>query len=100
MDRRRLMDRAGNRLEILGVESEWINVSIPADDIERMMRHRHASPAWTVLHQNFSVFFFVDRVDLGRTVKIALRIRRTHFDLAFAVQVTFRNSDRAGRFQY
>src|SRR5207302_10331625 len=50
MNRRRLVHGAGDRLEILGVKSEWVNVSIPANDIERMMRHRHDGPAWAVLH--------------------------------------------------
>src|SRR5438477_1081294 len=33
MDRGRLMNRAGDRFEILGVKRERINVSIPADNI-------------------------------------------------------------------
>src|SRR5206468_53410 len=45
MDRRRLVNRASNRLEILRIKREWINVAIPADHIEGMMRHRHLSPA-------------------------------------------------------
>src|SRR5881392_4062228 len=96
MDWGRLMNGAGDRLEILGVKGERINVSVPTDDIERMMRHRHAGPTWAVFHQNLSVFCLVDRIQLGRSVKIALGIWRTHFDLAFAVQIAFRNSHRAG----
>ena len=38
MNRRRLMDRAGERLEILRVERERINDPVPADDVERMLR--------------------------------------------------------------
>src|SRR5947207_15990051 len=38
MNRRRLMHRAGDRLEILGVERERIEITIPADRIEGMMR--------------------------------------------------------------
>ena len=45
MDRRRLMHRAGDRLEILRVERERIKIAIPADGIERMMRQRHARRA-------------------------------------------------------
>src|SRR2546421_4354758 len=41
MDWRRLVDRAGNLLEVLGIKCERIKVSVPADDIEGMMRHRH-----------------------------------------------------------
>ena len=93
------MDRAGDRFEILRVERERINVAVPADDIERIMRHRHAGPARAIFHQNLGVFFFVDRVELGRPVKIALGIRRAHFDLAFLIQIAFRNSHRPDRFE-
>src|SRR5260370_39931562 len=78
MDRRRLMHGAGNRLEILRVKREWINVAIPADDVERMMRHCHAGPAPTVLYQNFRVLLLVERVELGRRLKNALGIKGAH----------------------
>src|SRR5437016_14366872 len=42
MDGRRLMDRARNRLEILGVKSKGIEIPIPAERVERMMRMDHA----------------------------------------------------------
>src|SRR5215831_12937727 len=41
MYRRWLVNGAGYRLEVLRVKREWINVPIPADDIEWVMRHRH-----------------------------------------------------------
>src|SRR5439155_12887404 len=37
MDRRRLMDRACNRLEVLGVEGERIEITVPSHRIEWMM---------------------------------------------------------------
>ena len=53
MDRRRLMDRAGDRLEILRVECERIDDSHPSRRrIERMMRQRHARQARAIFHQN------------------------------------------------
>ena len=94
MDGRRLMDRSGDRLEVLGVKGEWIDVAVPTDDIERMMRHRHARPARAVLYKNFRVLFLVDRIELGRAVKIALGIRRPHFDLTLLIQIPFRNTHR------
>src|SRR6266702_7925943 len=36
MDRRRLMHRAGDRLEILRIKGEWVKIAIPADCIEGM----------------------------------------------------------------
>ena len=56
MDRRRLMHRAGDRLEVLRVEGEGINVAVPADDIERVMRMHHARPTRAVFHQHLDVF--------------------------------------------
>src|SRR5438046_10493622 len=44
MDWRRLMDGAGDRLEILRVEGEGIDEAIPAEDIERMMGVHHSRP--------------------------------------------------------
>src|SRR5207248_8954126 len=99
MDWRWLMNRAGDRFEILGVERKRINVSIPADDIEGMMRHRHAGPTGSIFDQNLDVPFLVDWVKLGRSVKVAFGIRRAHFYLTFAVQIAFRNADRPGRFE-
>src|SRR5262245_24336080 len=50
MDRRRLVDRYVDPLEVLSIKRERINVAIPSDDIERMMGHRHLSPARAVFH--------------------------------------------------
>ncbi len=50
MDWRRLVNRAGDRLEVLRIKRERINVAIPADHIEWMMRHRHLGPARAILH--------------------------------------------------
>src|ERR1044071_3620609 len=41
MDRRRLVDCAGNRLEILRIKRKRIDVTIPTNDIEWMMCHGH-----------------------------------------------------------
>src|SRR5439155_6786240 len=72
MDRRGLVDGAGNRLEVLRIKREWINVAIPANHIEWMMRHRHLSPARTVLHQYFGIFILVDRQRFGWSMQVAL----------------------------
>src|SRR5262249_42695066 len=48
MNRRRLMDRAGNWLEILRIEGEGIDEPIPTNDIEGIMRHCDNRPARAV----------------------------------------------------
>ena len=52
MNRRRLMDGAGDRLEVLRVERERINEAVPADDVERMMRVHHPRPARAIFHEH------------------------------------------------
>ena len=42
LHRRRLVDRAGDRLEVVGVERVRIDHAVPADDVERMVRQRVA----------------------------------------------------------
>src|SRR5437868_6896203 len=85
MDRWRLVHGSGDRLEILCVKREWIEITIPADCIERMMRKRHARETLTVFDQNIDIFFFVDREQFRWRVKITLRIRRAHLDLTFMI---------------
>src|SRR5437763_2818668 len=96
MDRRRLMDRAGNRFEILGVKSKRIEIPIPAERVERMMRMDHARKPRTVLHQDLDVFLAVDREHFAWRVEIAFRIGRAHSDLSLVIQVTLRYPYRAG----
>src|SRR5205823_616934 len=55
MDRRRLMDRAGNRLEILRIEGKGINEAVPAENIERVMRMHHPCPARAVFYEDLNV---------------------------------------------
>src|SRR4051812_35951565 len=76
MDGRRLMHRPGNRLEILSIKGERVDVTIPSDDIERMMRIRDTRPTRTILNQNLDIFVLVDGEKFGRPMQIALGIRR------------------------
>src|SRR5438105_3304655 len=72
MDRRRLMDRARDRLEILGVKSKRIEIPIPAERVERMMRMDHTGESRAVLYQDFHVFLTIDREHFAWRVEIAL----------------------------
>src|SRR4029453_10422403 len=94
MDRRRLMDRAGDRLEILRVESERGEIPIPTDRIERMMRQRHARQSRSIFYENIDVFLLIDCNYFARTMKVALRVRRSHFDLPLVIQITLGNPNR------
>src|SRR5947208_16341732 len=87
MNRWRLMHRSGDRLEILRVESEWIEITIPADRIEWMMRQRHPRKSRSIFYENIDVFLLIDCHDFARTVEVPLRVRRAHFDLPLVIQV-------------
>src|SRR5260370_16707806 len=83
MDRWRLVHGPGDRLEILGVERELIEITIPADCIERMIRQRHARETRTDFDQNIDIFFFVHREKFLFPTEIPLRIRHTPLNLPF-----------------
>src|SRR6266480_7118210 len=99
MDWWRLMHRAGNWLKILRVECEWIQITIPADRIKRVLSQRHPREPRSILYENVDVFLFIDRKYFARPVQIALRVGRAHFDLAFMIQVTLWDSNRYDRFE-
>src|SRR2546421_9357299 len=85
MNRRRLMDRAGNRFEVLRVKRERINKAVPADNVEGVMGVNHARPARAVFHEHLYVLVLVDGQQLGWPVEIALGIGRAHSDLTLVV---------------
>src|SRR5437870_12203463 len=87
MDRRRLMHRASDRLEILRVKSEGIKITIPADGIEGMMGQCNARETHAGLYQNIHMLLFIDRNQLSRRIEIALRVRCSHRNLPLVVQV-------------
>src|SRR4030095_12100856 len=55
MDRRRLMDRPGDRLEILGVESERVEITIPPDHIEWIVRPGHPRKSRDIPHHKIDI---------------------------------------------
>ena len=61
MNRRRLMHGAGDRFEVGGVEGKRIEIPVPAERIERMMRVHHPGQARAILHQHVHIFFAIDR---------------------------------------
>src|SRR5215475_1816780 len=99
MDRGRLVNSSGDRFEILRVESERVEITIPTDRIEGMLRQCHPSESRPVLYENVDIFLLIDCNYLTRAVEIALRIRRSHFDLPLVIQITLGNPDRADRFE-
>src|SRR5436305_7944981 len=87
MDRRRLMQCSSDRLEILRVKCEWVEIAVPADRIEGMLCKRHSRKARSIFYKNINIFLLVDCDYLPPRVKIALGIRGAHFDLPFVIEV-------------
>jgi hypothetical protein len=75
VDRRRLVHRAGDRLEIRRVEREGVEVSIPTECVEGMMRMNHARQAGAILDQHLHVLLRIDREHFGWPMEIALGVR-------------------------
>src|SRR5262249_35562077 len=99
MDRRRLVHRSGDRFEILRVEGERVEIAIPTDRIERMMCQRDPRESWSILYENVDVFLLIDGNYFARPVEVALRIRRSHFDLPLVIQIALRNPNRTDRLE-
>ena len=60
MNRWRLMDGAGDRFEILGVEGKGLQITVTADGTEGMVCQGYAGKARAIFDQNFDIFFLVD----------------------------------------
>src|SRR6185312_2024256 len=98
MHRRRLMHAPDDRLEIIDVECPRIEVSIPPDDVERMVVENELVDAVILLHEQTEVAHLVVRAQLLRAPDVAFRIRRTFLELAELVPVALRPPDMAAAF--
>src|SRR3989304_5401773 len=93
MDRRRLMHTPCNRLEVLDVENPWVEITIPANDIEGMViKHVFAE---TIAY--FDAYFKFAALGMGLqffgAAKISLGIRRVFEHLPEFISITFRRFD-------
>src|SRR6476469_6098290 len=95
MHRRRLMHPAGNRLEVSNVERKWPEMTIPSDDVQRVVRVDVAGDLSPGLHAHFELAGFIVRDErIGRT-NIALRIGSAFEKLSVVVDVAPRRLDVA-----
>ena len=72
MYRRRLMQRTGDRHEIVNRKCPRVILAIPADDIEGMIGHRVARQERAVLDQDRRVLIAVDGKERWWTVQSQL----------------------------
>ena len=88
MDWRRHVEFAGDRLEIVDAERVRIIVTIPSNDIERMVGvrvHRHVISA---ANENFKLALFVMNLEFGWRTKVAFRVRCMLHKLSVFVSIS------------
>jgi hypothetical protein len=87
----------GGRLEVHRVERVWVDVAVPAHDVERVAVEDVALV--TVAHAQRELVLAVglDGLELGRAVEVALGVRGVLEQLAVAVAVAVGRLDLAGR---
>ena len=88
--RRRQMNRSCQRFEIPGVERVGIKKTVPADDVERMLRHDNTREPATVLDQQRRVARIVDRPQFGWSVEVSFIERSSQHQLAVGIEVAGR----------
>ena len=59
VNRRRLMNASDDRLEVVDVERPRIEISVPADDVERMMVEHELVDSVVLLHENREISHLV-----------------------------------------
>src|SRR5687768_778045 len=88
--RRWLMNASNNRLEIVDAERPRIEVSVPADDVERMMVEHQFVDRAVLLDQDRKVTPLIARGQLCGTPDVTLAIRRAFEELTEFVAIALR----------
>ena len=98
--RRRLVDPAGDRLEVVDRERPREEVAVPADDVERVVVDDVGLVAAADAHLDRELAALADRVQLGRRMDVAVVVRRALDDLPVLVAVAARDLDQARRLEH
>src|SRR5258705_9938446 len=99
VDRWRLVDAPGDRLEVADVEAERPQIAIPADDVERVVAVMVGSHPIGRSDLDDELTFLIPRLDLVGRVEVALRVGRMLEELPVVVAVSLRRLDLRGRLQ-
>ena len=91
--RRRLVDAADDRLEVVDVEDPGIEVAVPADHVERMVVEHQLVDRVVLLDQEREIALLVVRPELQRTPDVALGVGRAFEQLAELVAVALGEAD-------
>src|SRR4051794_18716938 len=97
--RRRLVDAAGDRLEVVDRERPRVEVAVPADDVERVVVDDVGLVAAADADLDRVLAVLAHRVQLGRWVDVAVVVRRALHQLAVLVPVAARDLDQPRRLE-
>src|SRR6059058_786976 len=97
---RRLVDAAGDRLEVVDRESPRIEVAVPADDVERVVVDDIRLVAAAHAYLDGELAGLAHGVQLSRRMDVAVVVRRAFHDLAVVVAVAPRDLDQPGRLEH
>ncbi len=87
--------RPGARLEVGGVERVGVDVAVPPDHVERVAVEDVGLQPVAHAQRDRPLAGLVDRLERGRPMEVALRVRRVLEQLAVAVAVAVRGLDLA-----
>jgi hypothetical protein len=99
VDRRRLVDAAGDRLEVGDVEPERPEVAVPADKVERVVAVVVGGDPVARPDLDDELAVLVARLDRVRGVEVALGVRGVLEELAVVVPVALRRLDLRRRLE-
>src|SRR3954468_2191696 len=88
-----LVHASNDRLEVVDVERPRIEVTIPANDVERMMIENELVEPIVLLHEETEVAHLVVRLELDWPANVALRVRRALLQLTELIAVPLRPPD-------
>src|SRR5207302_10797101 len=94
---RRLVDAAGDRLEVVDRERPRIEIAVPADDVERVVVEQIRLVPAANAHLHRELALLADRSQLERRVDVAVVVRRALDDLGGLVAVAPRGLDEVRR---
>src|SRR5687767_4376262 len=93
MHGRRLVYASGNRLEVFDVKNPWVEISVPADDIEGVViKHVFTQPI-SYFDSHLKLAAFGVRFQFFGDANIALGIRRMFEHLSEFVSIAFGRFD-------
>ncbi len=99
MHRRGLMQRPGDRLEVVNRKRERIIAAVPADDVQRVMVQRDFGEQIPLLDDDAELAAFVVGLQFRRPADVPLAVRGMLHQLAFLRQVTIREPHPRRRFE-